>query len=270
MADNIREHVRERYGEMAKKVEKQGPVSCCCDSSSCCSSVSNAEMLYDTDSLQDLPADAVAASLGCANPLLLAELKEGETVLDLGSGGGIDVLAASKYVGPTGKVYGLDMTDEMLELANRNKERMSASNVIFLKGYIENIPLPDNSVNVVMSNCVINLSEDKGKVLQEAYRVLKEGGRLAVADIVALKAIPDRIRIMAELWVGCLAGALNTDIYEQLLQQAGFQNINIEPVNVYTKEIVKSFISGEQNLSDFEWDMIDGAFAGAYVKGKKL
>lgn len=270
MADNLRDFVKKHYGEIAQKVDGRGAVSCCCgSSSSCCSSISNAELLYDDASLQGLPAEAVTASLGCANPLLLAELKEGETVLDLGSGGGIDVLAASKLVGPSGKVYGLDMTDEMLELARRNRERMGATNVEFLKGYIENIPLPDSSVDVVMSNCVINLSEDKGKVLREAYRVLKRGGRLAVADIVALKQIPDNIREMAGLWVGCLSGALPVGTYRQLLQQAGFREISIDPVAVYTRETIAAIADGERRLSDLERDLLDGAFASAYIKGSK-
>lgn len=269
LTDKMREIVRDRYGKIAQEVTGDKPASCCGSSSSCCSSETPKDLLYDMNSLKDLPAEAIAASLGCANPLLLAELKEGEAVLDLGSGGGIDVLAASKFVGSTGTVYGLDMTDEMLGLANCNKEKMGATNVTFLKGFIEEIPLPDQSVDVIMSNCVINLSEDKEKVLWEVYRVLKPGGRLAIADIVALKPIPDSLRKMTELWVGCIVGALPIDTYKQLLQQAGFQGISIEPVHIYTKEVVKAFTDGQQSLSDFEREMVDGAFAGAYVRGKK-
>jgi SAM-dependent methyltransferase len=216
--------------------------------------------------------EAISASLGCANPVALANLQEGETVLDLGSGGGIDVLISSKFVGETGKVYGLDMTDEMLELANRNKEKNVATNVEFIKGYIEDIPLLDDSVDVITSNCVINLSESKEMALKEAYRVLKKGGRLAIADIVELKDIPEVIRQNVQLWVGCISGALSVTEFERILTEVGFTGIEIAPVNVYTKEIMKD-LAESKNLDDIyhmiDENVLDGAFAGAHVKAYK-
>jgi arsenite methyltransferase len=268
---DVKKQVKEHYGEIAKKVSKESKSSCC--SSKCgCDDISNTSVIYKGENLQGLPKEAINSSLGCANPLVFAEIKQGETVLDLGSGGGIDVLAASRYVGPCGKVYGLDMTDEMLTLANQNKEKMGALNVDFLKGYIENIPLPDESVDVIMSNCVINLSEDKEKALKEAYRVLKKGGRFAVADIISMKEIPDSIRKHAELWCGCLAGTLSKNEFENLLKKVGFQNISIEAVHIYTKEIIEKEIVNRdltQELSDSNIDLIDNAFAGAHIKARK-
>lgn len=266
MDKDMREQVREHYGEIASKLQK-GDSACCCGSS-CCSSIVNPELLYNDD-LNGLPAEAVNASLGCANPLVFAGLKEGETVLDLGSGGGIDVLAASRYVGQTGKVYGLDMTEEMLELANQNKELMGAANVEFLKGVIEEIPLPDESVDVVMSNCVVNLSEDKKKVFQEVFRILKPGGRLAIADILALKEVPASIRKMTEMWVGCIAGALNINSCREILSQVGFQKMEIQPVHYYTKEVLAPLAGNKAKIADSEWELIDGAFAGSYIKASK-
>ncbi|HHW40071.1 MAG TPA: arsenite methyltransferase [Syntrophomonadaceae bacterium] len=267
MSEDLKEQVKKHYGEIAGKVQTGGS-SCCCGTS-CCSSVVNPSLFYESDYLKGLPKEAVAASLGCANPLVLADLKEGETVLDLGSGGGIDVLAASKYVGPGGKVYGLDMTDEMLALANQNKERMGVANVEFLKGYIEDIPLPDASVDVVLSNCVINLSEDKERVFREIYRVLKPGGRVAIADIVSLKEVPEAIRRMAEMWVGCIAGALDINVYRQLLSKAGFRDVEVRPEHVYTKSVIESLAGNTTKLSPDDLEKVDGAFAGALIRATK-
>lgn len=267
----VKKQVKKHYGEIAKKVSKNSKSSCC--SSKCgCDEISNTSVMYKGENLDGLPKEAINASLGCANPLLFAEIKPGETVLDLGSGGGIDVLAASKYVGSTGKVYGLDMTDEMLALANQNKQRMGVANVEFIKGYIEEIPLPDESVDVIMSNCVINLSEDKEKALKEAYRVLKKGGRFAVADIISLKEIPKDIRKNAEYWCGCLAGTLSKVEFENMLTKAGFHTISIEPVHVYTKEIIESEIIEKdlkKAVTKENLDMMDKAFAGAHIKARK-
>lgn len=263
---DIRDTVKGHYGDIASKLQ-QGSASCCCGSS-CCTSIVNPEVFY-SDQLRDLPAEAVNASLGCANPLVFAELKEGETVLDLGSGGGIDVLAASRYVGQKGKVYGLDMTDEMLELANQNKELMDAANVEFLKGYIEEIPLPDDTVDVVMSNCVINLSMDKEKVFREIYRILKPGGRLAIADILALKEVPDKIRKMTQMWVSCIAGALHINSCKKTLSQVGFRNIEVKPVNYYTKEVLEPMAGDKADVTDAEWELIDNAFASSHIKAVK-
>jgi SAM-dependent methyltransferase len=228
--------------------------------------------IYTSDYIADLPEEAVNASLGCANPITFAGLKEGERVLDLGSGGGIDVFIASKYVGKSGKVYGLDMTDEMLALANKNKEKMGIENVEFIKGYIEEIPIKDGAVDVILSNCVINLCEDKKKALGEAYRVLKPGGRLAIADIVMLKDVPEDIKQDVEMWVGCIAGALPVNEYIEILKEVGFSDVVIEPVNIYTKEIIESIVA-QKNLYDLydttDKELIDGAFAGAYVKAVK-
>lgn len=216
--------------------------------------------------------EAINASLGCANPIALANLQKGETVLDLGSGGGIDVLISAKFVGETGKAYGLDMTDEMLELANRNKAKSGAENVEFIKGYIEDIPLADETVDVITSNCVINLTESKEAALAEAYRVLKKGGRLAIADIVELKIVPDEIRQSVQMWVGCISGALSVKEYERILKKVGFTGVEITPVNIYTKEVIKGFAEEkelEEIYSKLDEDVLDGAFAGAHVKAYK-
>lgn len=271
MEFNVKEKVKEYYGGIAKKVDNSSKGSCC-GSASCCGS-SKESLLYKGQSLMDLPIEAVNASLGCGNPLVLAGLKEGETVLDLGSGGGIDVLLASKYVGSTGKVYGLDMTDEMLELSYKNKQRMGAGNVEFLKGYIEDIPLTDGVIDVIMSNCVINLSEDKPKAISEAYRVLKSGGRLAISDIVVMKEVPGEIRKKAELWAGCIAGALKVDEYKSILEQAGFKNIEVKPVHIYTRDVIEGLTGRKADfLGDNEakyLDLLDGAYAGAYIRATK-
>ncbi len=273
MEFDVKQKVRDYYGNIAVQVSSKGSGSCC-GTSSCCGDISNASHIYDGSQIKDLPKEAVAASLGCADPVLFADLKEGETVLDLGSGGGIDVLVASRYVGSSGKVYGLDMTDEMLALANKNKEKMGVENVEFLKGFIERIPLENESLDVILSNCVINLSEDKEKALAEAYRVLKPGGRLAIADIVNLKDVPDYVRKSAEMWAGCIAGTLRVDVYKQILGKVGFYDIEIEPVHIYTKSVVEGLAKQKNTcledileVSDIE--ILDGAFAGAYIKAFK-
>jgi arsenite methyltransferase len=266
MGKDMLEQVKKHYGEIAVKMQK-GKESCCCGSS-CYPSIVNPEAFYDGQ-LRDLPVEAVNASLGCANPLEFAALKEGETVLDLGSGGGIDVLVASRYVGKKGKVYGLDMTEEMLELANQNKKLMGATNVEFLKGFIEEIPLPDDAVDVVISNCVINLSMNKEKVFREIFRILKPGGRLAIADILALKEVPENIRKMTEMWVSCIAGALHIDTCKKILSQVGFREIEIQPLHYYTKEVLEPLAGDKAKTVDLEWESIDGAFAGSHIKATK-
>lgn len=272
MEFDVKSKVKEYYGGIAKKVDN-GASNCCCSSSSCCGDVSKASLIYEGENLGDLPKEAVEASLGCANPVLFAELKEGETVLDLGSGGGINVLMAAKHVGPSGRVYGLDMTDEMLKLANKNKVKMGVVNVDFLKGYIEDIPLKDGFIDVIMSNCVINLSEDKEKALSEAYRVLKNGGRLAIADIITMKEIPSELKAKAGMWCGCLGGTLTAEEYEAILKTVGFKNIEVEPVHIYTKSIIENTFLKDKYLGDvvdgIDLDVFDGAFAGAYIKACK-
>lgn len=269
---NVKEKVQEYYGGIAKKVNS-GAEKSCCSSSSCCGDVSKSSLIYEGENLNGLPKEAVEASLGCANPVLFAELKEGETVLDLGSGGGINVLMDAKHVGASGKVYGLDMTDEMLKLANRNKEKMGVTNVEFLKGFIEEIPLQDQTIDVIMSNCVINLSDDKEKALSEAYRVLKPGGRLAIADIITLKDIPSEVRQQAGMWCGCLGGTLKGEEYRSILEKVGFKDIEVIPEHIYTKSIIKSNYLQDKYLGDVvqsaDLDAIDGAFAGAYIKARK-
>jgi arsenite methyltransferase len=272
MSSDIKQQVKDYYGGIANKVNSQSKSSCC-GGSSCCGSISDDSIIYKNENLESLPIEAINASLGCANPLFLAQLKEGETVLDLGSGGGIDVLLATKYVGSQGKIYGLDMTDEMLELANKNKAKMGVHNVEFIKGYIEDIPLSDNTVDAVISNCVINLSEDKEKVLSEAYRAIKEGGRLAISDIIVLKDVPQEIKSAAEMWVGCIAGALSVKDYESILKKVGFKNIEVKPVHVYTKDVIKDMLDEKSHLLTIDFsnilEQVDGAFAGAYIKAVK-
>ncbi|MFT9497216.1 arsenite methyltransferase [Anaerosolibacter sp.] len=270
---DVKQKVRDYYGDIASQVKSTSNSGCGCNSS-CCGDVSNTSLIYNSDQLKNLPKEAVDASLGCADPVLFADLTEGETVLDLGSGGGIDVLVASRYVGETGKVYGLDMTDEMLELANQNKEKMGAANVEFIKGFIEEIPLNNEAVDCILSNCVINLSEDKERALTEAHRVLKIGGRLAIADIVNLKDVPDHVRKSAELWAGCIAGTLKVDDYKRILEKVGFTNVEIEPVHVYIKSVIESLAKQKDtNLTDIlaqaDIEVLDGAFAGAYIKAYK-
>jgi arsenite methyltransferase len=242
----MREVVREKYAERARAVTAGG-ASCCAPS--CCSTAEIDPVtsnLYSDSEAAEIPADAMAASLGCGNPTALAALHAGETVLDLGSGGGIDVLLSARRVGPTGFAYGLDMTDEMLELANRNKAAAGAENVEFLKGTIEQIPLPDDKVDVIISNCVINLSSDKGQVLREAFRVLKPGGRFAVSDVVAQGELPDELRADMQAWVGCVAGALEEQEYRRLLTDAGFQNVDVEVTRVYDPRELADSLRGEE------------------------
>src|SRR5690349_3401916 len=243
----IKEVVKEKYGQAALRVVS-GEGSACCGSSpsSCCSGADPITSdLYDRLQKDELPEAAVLASLGCGNPTALAQLAPGEVVLDLGSGGGIDVLLSAKRVGPTGKAYGLDMTDEMLALARENQRKAGVGNVEFLKGEIENIPLPDGSVDVIISNCVINLSADKDRVLREAFRVLKPGGRFAVSDVVVTGEIPAAIRKNVELWIGCIAGALRDTEYRAKLAAAGFEHIAIEPTRVYAAEDARQFLAGQ-------------------------
>ncbi|MGB7844588.1 MAG: arsenite methyltransferase [Candidatus Acidiferrum sp.] len=265
---NIQEAVKEKYGAAARKVA-EGKTACCgggAELSGCDPITRN---LYNESEKSALPADAVAASLGCGNPTALAELKAGETVLDLGSGGGIDVLLSARRVGPTGKAYGLDMTDDMLSLARENQKKAGVENVEFLKGTIEEIPLPDNSVDVIISNCVINLSGDKDRVMREAFRVLKPGGRLAVSDVVIRGEVPAEVRRSMELWVGCMAGALQESEYRQKLQTAGFEAIDLEPTRIYQAEEAREFLIAAGLDADVVGPQIDNKFASAFIRGKK-
>jgi arsenite methyltransferase len=271
---SVRSTVREKYGQAAKRVSEGATASACCGSSGCCGATTEAwdpitSDLYDEKQKAGIPVEAVLASLGCGNPTALAALKPGDVVLDLGSGGGIDVLLSAKRVGPTGKAYGLDMTDEMLALANENKRRAGAENVEFLKGEIEHIPLPDASVDVIISNCVINLSCDKSKVLSEAFRVLKPGGRFAVSDVVVRGDVPPAIRRNMELWIGCVAGALEEQEFLRLLRETGFVKPSIEPTRVYKAEDAAAFLTGS-GLDALEFAaQIDGKFMGAFVRATK-
>jgi arsenite methyltransferase len=269
---DIKEVVRERYAEIARSVGKSGS-SCRSGPSSCHDGERGSEAisanLYADHEKSGLPAEAVLASLGCGNPTALAELKEGETVLDLGSGGGIDVLLSARRVGPSGKAFGLDMTDDMLALARENQKKAGAENVEFLKGEIEAIPLPDNSVDVIISNCVINLSGDKDKVFSEAIRVLKPGGRFAVSDVVTRGAIPEPIRRDMLLWAGCVAGALDEDDYRAKLASAGFEAIGIEPTRVYDLEDAREFLASERIDVDAIAPQVEGKFMSAFVRAKK-
>ena len=272
--NQIKSSVREKYGQAAQRVMQGDTSASCCGSSGCCGSTTEAldpitSNLYDEGQKAGVPAEALLASLGCGNPTALAQLHDGETVLDLGSGGGIDVLLSAKRVGPTGKVYGLDMTDEMLALANENKRKAGAENVEFLKGEIEAIPLPDNSVDVIISNCVINLSANKASVLREAFRVLKPGGRFAVSDVVVRGETPDAVRRSMELWIGCVAGALEEMEYRDLLADAGFRRVEIEPTRIYKVEDAAAFLAGTGlDPATFAAD-IDGKFMSAFIRGVK-
>jgi len=269
-ATSIKEVVREKYGQAAQRVTA-GSGSACCGASACCDGSLDpiTSNLYGSDQTGELPQEALLASLGCGNPTALAELKPGETVLDLGSGGGIDVLLSARRVGPTGKVYGLDMTDEMLALAEENKRKSGLTNAEFLKGEIESIPLPDNSVDVIISNCVINLSGDKDRVLREAFRVLKPGGRFAVSDVVVRGDVPAAIKKNMELWVGCVAGALSDYDYVAKLAKAGFDNIDIEPTRVYGIEDARAFLSGQGLDVDSLAKEVEGKFISAFVRATK-
>jgi arsenite methyltransferase len=266
--DNLKEVVREKYGKAATDAVS--------GSGSCCGRVSVDEFcdpitsnLYDSAQTAGLPEAALNASLGCGNPSALADLKPGEIVLDLGSGGGIDVLLSARRVGPSGKAYGLDMTDEMLALAEENKRKSGIMNVEFLKGEIENIPLPDNAVDVIISNCVINLSGDKDRVLQEAFRVLKPGGRLAVSDVVVKGEVPEQIRKNMELWVGCVAGALSEDEYTSKLTRTGFETIEIEPTRIYDIEDARTFLSTHGVDVDAVIPDVQDKFRSAFIRATK-
>ncbi len=267
----IQDVVKEKYGQAALRVVT-GEGNACCGSSpsSCCSGADPITSdLYDQLQKDELPEAAVLASLGCGNPTALAELKPGEVVLDLGSGGGIDVLLSAKRVSPGGKAYGLDMTDEMLALARENQKKAGVGNVEFLKGEIENIPLPDNSVDVIISNCVINLSADKDRVLHEAFRVLKPGGRFAVSDVVTRGEIPEEIRKNMLLWVGCVAGALEEDEYRSKLAAAGFGNIGIDPTRIYRSEDALSFLADKGIDLEAVGPLVEGKFMSAFVRAQK-
>ena len=267
----IKEVVKEKYGEAALRVVS-GEGNACCGSSpsSCCSGGDPITSdLYDQLQKDELPETAVLASLGCGNPTALAELKPGEVVLDLGSGGGIDVLLSARRVAPNGWAYGLDMTDEMLALARENQKKAGVRNVEFLKGEIENIPLPDNSVDVVISNCVINLSADKDRVIREAFRVLKPGGRFAVSDVVTRGEIPEEIRRNMLLWVGCVAGALDESEYKAKLTAAGFGNAGVEPTRIYRPEDALSFLAGKGIDLEKAAPLVEGKFMSAFVRAQK-
>jgi arsenite methyltransferase len=271
----IKDVVKEKYGQAALRVHAGG--SSCCGASAapgvsteragCCDPITS--NLYDSVQAGELPREALLASLGCGNPTALAELHPGETVLDLGSGGGIDVLLSARRVGPDGKAYGLDMTDEMLALARENQRRAGVENVAFLKGEIEKIPLPDDSVDVVISNCVINLSGDKDRVLHEAFRVLKPGGRFAVSDVVVRGEVPGDVRENVLLWFGCIAGALQDDEYAAKLARAGFEGIGIEPTRVYDIEDARAFLNGQGVDVDAIAPQVQGKFMSAFIRARK-
>ena len=267
---DVREIVREKYGEAARRVST-GAGSSCCGASACCGTdvdpiTSN---LYDEAQKSGLPQEAVLASLGCGNPTALASLQPGEIVLDLGSGGGIDVLLSARRVGPTGFAYGLDMTDDMLTLARENQEKAGVRNVEFLQGEIENIPLPAESIDVIISNCVINLSANKDRVLSEVFRVLKPGGRFAVSDVVVHGEVPAEIRKHMLLWVGCIAGALKDSDYIAKLARAGFDDIDIEPTRIYTLEDARAFLSAEGIDVDAIAPLVEGRFMSAFIRAVK-
>ena len=274
--ENIKEVVKEKYGQAALRVTA-GRSSCCGaatqDSNSACGPATCADPitsnLYNANEAGEVPPEALLASLGCGNPTALARLSPGETVLDLGSGGGIDVLLSARRVGPSGKAYGLDMTDEMLSLARENQRKAGICNAEFLKGEIENIPLPENSVDVVISNCVINLSADKDRVLREAFRVLKPGGRFAVSDVVVRGDVPAAVRRSVELWVGCVAGALEESEYRAKLVGAGFEAIEVEPTRVYRVEDARQFLAAQGIDADAIASAVDGKFMSAFVRARK-
>ena len=266
--DTVRETVQQKYGEAARQARSGLKANCGCASTACCDPITSD--LYEPAQSDAVPAEAMLASLGCGNPTALADLKPGETVLDLGSGGGIDVLLSAARVGPTGKAYGLEMTDEMLGLARDNQQKSGLTNVEFLKGDIERIPLPDNSVDVIISNCVINLSSDKDRVLAEAFRVLKPGGRFAVSDVVVRgDDIPDAVRRSMELWVGCVAGALEENSYRDKLVQAGFKDVEIEPTRIYRAADARHFLDEAGITDEAVLAGIDGRFMSAFVRAQK-
>jgi len=266
---NIKEVVQQKYGEAAVRA-RSGATGCGCGSASVCATDPITSNLYDEAQAAAIPVEAMLASLGCGNPTALAGLKPGETVLDLGSGGGIDVLLSARRVGPTGKAYGLDMTDGMLALARENQQKSGLTNVEFLKGEIEQIPLPDNSVDVVISNCVINLSADKERVIAEAFRVLKPGGRFAVSDVVVRgEDVPVSVRRNMELWVGCVAGALEESEYRRMLKAAGFEAADLEPTRIYRAADAHQFLQEAGLDAEGVAEQIDGKFMSAFVRARK-
>jgi arsenite methyltransferase len=268
-SDALKTTVREKYGQAARRASAGARSGCCgggCGTDMVDPITSN---LYPLAETATLPTEAVLASLGCGNPTALAELKEGEVVLDLGSGGGIDVLLSARRVGATGRAYGLDMTEEMLELARENQRKAGLENVEFLRGEIEAIPLPDSSVDVIISNCVINLSGDKRKVIAEAFRVLKPGGRLAVSDVVVRGVIPEPVRRSMELWVGCVAGALSEEEFRTYLQAVGFEEIDIEPTRVYEVDDARAFLGGAGLDSEVLAREVGGCVMGAFIRARK-
>ena len=274
--DALRAVVQERYGAAARRVlAGEGAPADCCGTTGCCSGAAAPSCdpitsdLYVNGETSELPSAAVLASLGCGNPTALAALEPGQVVLDLGSGGGIDVLLSARRVGPTGRAYGLDMTADMLDLARRNAAEAGVTNVEFLEGHIERIPLPDASVDVIISNCVINLSGDKRQVLREAFRVLKPGGRFAVSDVVVRGDVPAAVRRSMELWIGCVAGALEESEFRALLQDAGFADVDIEPTRVYASEDARHFLASAGIATDASVDEIDGRFMAAFVRARK-
>jgi SAM-dependent methyltransferase len=265
---DIQNQVKEKYGNAARTVAESGTVQACCDPAlRCCDPITT--NLYSADEKGLIPEKAALASLGCGNPTALIDLQPGQIVLDLGSGGGIDVLLSARRVGPKGKAYGLDMTDEMLALARANQKQAGVVNVEFLKGEIENIPLPDNSVDVVISNCVINLSADKDRVLREAFRVLKPSGRFAVSDVVVRGSVSDAVRQSVMLWVGCIAGALDLDDYQSKLIAAGFANVSFEPTRIYEVEDARSFLSKSGIDVDAIAAQVQGKFLSAFIRASK-
>ena len=270
MGTDMKEAVKQKYGQAALRAKTGG--STCCGAAPatdphCCDPVT--ANLYEVAQIAQIPEEALLASLGCGNPTALAELHPGEVVLDLGSGGGIDVLLSARRVGPTGKAFGLDMTDQMLALANENKRKSGMTNVEFLKGEIEHIPLPENSIDVIISNCVINLSADKDRVLREAFRVLRPGGRFAVSDVVTRGEVPPQVRKSVLLWVGCIAGALEENEYRAKLAAAGFENIDLEPTRVYRLEDAREFLNREGVDVDAIAPQVDGKFISAFVRAVK-
>jgi Methylase involved in ubiquinone/menaquinone biosynthesis len=267
--DAIRNKVKDKYGQAALRVIASDDTGCCGTASSRGSADPITSDLYDATQTCELPQEAMAASLGCGNPTALAQLAAGETVLDLGSGGGIDVLLSARRVGPTGKAYGLDMTDEMLALARENQKKAGLANVEFLKGEIEAIPLPDGHVDVIISNCVINLSGDKDRVLEEAFRVLKPGGRFAVSDVVVRGAVPASIRRSVELWIGCVAGALEEREYRDKLAAAGFEAIEVEPTRIYKVDDARAFLAKAGIDADAIAPEVEGKFMSAFIRARK-
>ncbi|MGE5444074.1 MAG: arsenite methyltransferase [Ignavibacteriales bacterium] len=274
-AENLKEVVKKKYGRIALHVEGGGSSSCCGSGCGCGKTQAHdkpdpiTSTLYEADEIAEIPVEVVLASLGCGNPTALAQLNPSETVLDLGSGGGIDVLLSAKRVGPTGKVYGLDMTDEMLALARENQRKAGIENVEFLKGEIEQIPLPENSVDVIISNCVINLSADKDRVLAEAFRVLKPGGRLAVSDVVVRGEMLPEVRRNVELWIGCVSGALEEHEYQSKLEKAGFVEIDLEPTRIYRIADAREFLIKAGINVDAIAPQVDGKFMSACIRARK-